>query len=67
MAFLSSDTGQLLFRDGVRLSADMTEIQLAEVGVNLEDGNGCYLMGAHPVRGGTLAPVLRWKKAGLLR
>ena len=58
MAFLSSDTGQLLFRDGLCLHGDMTEDTLAQYGVNPEDGNGCFCMEPHPVRGGTLAPVI---------
>ena len=58
MAFLSSDTGQLLFRDGVCLHGEMSEEILAQYGVNPEDGNGCFCMPPHPVRGGNLAPII---------
>lgn len=62
MAFLSGETGEILFRDRLLLGPDTSEQQLAELGIAMEDGNGCRCLKPHPVRGGTLAPVLTLEK-----
>lgn len=58
MAFLLSNTGQLLFGDGLLLFPHMTERQLEELSLYPEEGTSLILSKAHPVSGGSIAPML---------
>lgn len=58
MAFLFSDTGQLRFRDGLELTPMMTEKQLEDLSIFPDEGVDVVPLKAHPVSGGSLAPIL---------
>ena len=58
MAFLYSNTGQLRFRDGLQLFPLMTEAQLEEISIFPEEGSSVIPLKAHPVSGGSLAPLI---------
>lgn len=65
MAFLFSDTGQLLFRDGLRLVPFMTEEELELLSVFPQEGTGYLPLKAHPVKGGSIAPILLMEQGRL--